>query len=59
MKLYYVLVQGGLPLEVFSYERDALRTAKERSVVGKPVTVVPVTPLQTEFDFEEDTIDEG
>lgn len=56
MKLYYVLFQGGLPFDVYSYEKDALRIAKERSVVGKPVTVVPVTPLQTEFDFEEDTL---
>lgn len=52
MKLYYLVMLRGLPVDVLPREIEARQIAKERSVPGAQATVMAVTPVQTEFEFE-------
>lgn len=55
-KYYYLVMQGGLPIDVYQHEFNAVSSAKERSIPGRPATVMPVVAAQVELDFPvEDT----
>jgi hypothetical protein len=55
VRTYYVVMLKGSPIEVFGSQAAAELCARERSTVAGTAHVVPMTPLQTEFEFEETT----
>lgn len=54
MKTYYIVVYNNSPVDVTPSLASARTIAAQWSVTGKPAQVVPVTPVQTEFEFADE-----
>lgn len=50
MRLYYIIMKRGVPVDVTSWPWTADRLAKELSTSDAEATIVPVTPTQLEFE---------